>query len=122
MQRYASEKARYDEARSDLDARQQTLTRKIADFAGEKTLGQCQQEWASIIEQHKALGDARRDLQRSLAHVDTLKAMVKTAQPPQKPDELTLSRQETDALLSSALTERSQNQLRLGQQIGRAHV
>ena len=122
QQQYAAEKAQYDAARSDLAARQEALEQETAAFTGEKTLGQCQDEWNRIAGLHRILLDARREQQKAQELLDTLRPMVRSVNPPTEPDELTFTQRETDALLSSATAERSQNQLRLGQLQGQAEA
>ena len=122
QQQYTAEKSLYDAAHSDLNARQQALDREIAAFTGAKTLGQCQDEWNRAAGLHRILADARREQQKAQELLDTLRPMVRIVNPPTEPDGLTFTREETDALLSSATVERSQNQLRLGQLQGQAEA
>ena len=72
-----------------------------------------------IIADNDALLEARREHQRACAHADALRAMVRPVQPPQMPDELTLSAQETAQQISDSAAELRQLQLRLGQCQGR---
>ena len=79
-------------------------------------------KWHQILNHWDAFADARRDLQQAENLVATVQAMAKTAQPPQYPDALTQSPEETEALLNSARFELRQLHLKLGQNQGRAEA
>jgi len=120
--RFEEEKQRITALRADADAGMQALEQKIQAFAGEKTLGQCREEWDGIAAQWKRLGDARRDLQRADAHAKALQEMVREAPPAQFADELDYTAGETDTMLTNARLEQKQSQLRLGQLQGQAEA
>jgi len=119
---YIADRSRWETLKNSLNTRQQALDQEITAFAGEKTLGQCQDEWNRVAGLHRILLDARREQQNAQELLETLRPMVRIVNPPTEPDSLAFTREETDALLSSALSARSQNQLRLGQLQGQAET
>ena len=122
QQAYAENYARYEALRGDLDARKKALDEAISRFAKGDSLSIALDQWNQILGHWAAFGDARRDLQKADTLAATVQAMAKTAQPPQFPDELTHSYEETEALLSSARFELRQLQLKLGQNQGRSEA
>lgn len=121
-QKYAAEIAQYQTIRGDFDARRDALDERIRRFTGGESLDAALEQWNQILASWDALGDARRSLLQAENHAAALQAMAKPAQPPQYPDSLTHSPEETDALLSSARFELRQLQLKLGQYQGRAEA
>ena len=120
----AYEKA-YAEAtalRGDLDIRQEQLTRQIIGFAQGETLAEAIDRRQQTVAAWNALADATRELRRCESHVQTLKSMAHTAEPPRFPDTLTHTESETDAFLQSARFELRQLQLKLGQYQGRSET
>lgn len=122
QQEYAESYARYEALRGDLDTRKNALEEAIESFAKGDSLSVALDQWNQILGHWDAYGDARRDLQKADTLAATVQAMAKTAQPPQFPDELTHSYEETEALLSSARFELRQLQLKLGQNQGRSEA
>ncbi|MBR4972325.1 MAG: AAA family ATPase [Oscillospiraceae bacterium] len=76
----------------------------------------------AVIDAHDALADAHREHQQKAAHAATLGAMVKKAEAPALPDQLTCSEAETVRALADLEFETKQLQLRLGQYQGRMDV
>ena len=72
-----------------------------------------------ILATHDALADARRAHQHAAAHADTLRTLAKPAAKPERPDTLSLTEAQTDAMLRQLDFEQKQLQLRLGQYQGR---
>ena len=122
QRQYTDDLAQYRALRGDLDARQAALDEEIATFSKGESLDGMLDKWHQILNHWDAFGDARRDLQQASTLVATVQAMAKTAQPPQYPDELTQSPEETEAMLNSARFELRQLHLKLGQNQGRAEV
>jgi len=120
----AYEKA-YAEAtalRGDLDIRQEALAQEIKAFAPDESLTETIGHWQQTIAAWNALADATRELRRCESHVQALKSMAHTAEPPRFPDTLTHTESETDAFLQSARFELRQLQLKLGQYQGRSEA
>ena len=126
---FAAEQAAYQQALAQVQSaseayssRRQALDEKIHALTGGTTLPDCQKQWRQILDRWDALGDARRDLQRSEAHLKALQSMVKTPEPPTQADALTLTESQTDAQLANARFEQRQLQLELGQCQGKAEA
>ena len=115
LTQYHHDFAEYQQALAEAQAEQQSLNDRIHALTGGSSLQECQSQWNQCISAWNALEDARRDLVRQQSHVQALRSMVKTLQPPQFPDELSCSLSETDARLVNARFEQKQLQLQLGQ-------
>ena len=116
---YRRSVARCQEARGDLDQRKEALQADIQKLSGDSSLQEQLDRWLWILDCREELEDALQDLNQAEHHLETAKAMAKTAEPPQSPDTLTYSGSETEKLLLDAATEHRQLQLRLGQAQGR---
>ena len=119
---YAQAQQEYEEAVNALDQQRQTLVEQIQSLTNGEPLADCLEKWENISLRHRALGDARRDLQRSEEQLTALRAMTRQVSAPEFADALTLTRSETDAQLNNAAFEQKQNQLRLGQCQGQAEA
>ena len=108
--------------RGDLDVRQETLAREIADYVQDQTLAETIDRWQQTLAAWNAQADAARELRRAESHVQALQSMARTAEPPRYPDTLTHTESETDAFLQSARFELRQLQLKLGQYQGRSEA
>ena len=110
----------YRQTVAELQRRQETLINQLQELTEGAPVGECLEKWEQVAQKWKALGDARRELQRMESQISAMQAMAKEMPAPTAPDELTNTLEETDALLSSAAFEQKQNQLRLGQFQGQA--
>ena len=72
-------------------------------------------DYAAILRAWDRLDQAEKDLAHRQSHLQALKEMARTAPPPPGPDELTLSRRETDTLLSRTKDQLDRLHQRLGQ-------
>ena len=113
-QNYRRELANYRQHRGDLDSRREALRQRMHDLSGSRSLN----DWQNVLNAWDALGDARRTLQQAEHHLTSLQAMVKTANAPTQPDELTYTDAQTDRLLSDAHVEQRQLHQKLGQCLG----
>lgn len=104
-----------DSRRQRIDA----LNAKISDFCKGQSLQDRQAQWREMLQCYHALAEAQKEYLRCDSHVQALQAMAKPALPPQFPDEMTESEEETARLLSSGAYEQQQIQLKLGQCLGR---
>ena len=104
----------------ELQQRREALVNQLQELTEGAPVGECLEKWEQVAQKWKALGDARRELQRMESQISAMQAMAKEMPAPTAPDELTNTLEETDALLSSAAFEQKQNQLRLGQFQGQA--
>lgn len=108
--------------RGDVDQRLKAVGDKISAFAeGGDLQGQIN-HLNSVLSAWKLLADANRDLQQAASHADTVRAMAKPVRPPEFPDTLEYSKDETNALMANAVSERQQTQRRLGQFQGQAEA
>ena len=121
-QQHEEDLASYAALRGDLDRRKADLDAKIQQFAAGETLEDAWNRWNQILGHWEAYGDARRDLMKADALVATVQALSKPVQKPARPDELTYTAEETEALLSSARFELRQTQIKLGQNQGRSEA
>lgn len=124
-QRHAQSQQEFNDALNGYQAAQDSrrhrvdaLNAEISAFCKGQSLQDSQAQWQEMLQRYHALADARKEYQRCDSHVHTLQAMVKPAQPPQFPDEMTESEEETARLLSSCAYEQQQLQLKLGQCLG----
>ena len=76
------------------------------------------QKWEGVLREHRALSAALQALTQAENRVTDLSAAIKTAQPPETPDTLTLSRAETDAALQDISLQLHHLQRQEGQCIG----
>lgn len=106
--------------RGDLDARLETTTQKIIKMTSGRGLTNSLHHWNGILAHWDALSDARRDVRQAEHHLQTLRSMVKPAQPPATADTLTYTMAETDRLLSDAGDQLRQLHNKLGQYQGQS--
>lgn len=119
-QAYDEAVAQYSKTIRELESRRNSLISQIQELTGERSVADSLAYWEDVTRKWRRLGDARRDLQRAESQIVTWQAMAKDVPAPEKPDTLTYSLSETDALLRSAEFEQQQNNNRLGQYQGQA--
>ena len=119
---YTQARQEYEEAADALNQQRQTLVAQMQSLTNGEPLAACLENWERIAQRHRALGDARRDLQRAEEQLTALRSMTREVAVPAFADTLNLTRSETDAQLQSAAYEQKQNQLRLGQYQGQAEA
>ena len=118
---YAEETTRYETAleqyRQELAAINSQLdqvTQQITALTGGKEWTQCEQEWQTGLDLHRAYADALRELRRDREIVQALTSPQKLPPMPQSPDDLTFSMAETARLLADVDYESRQLQHKLG--------
>ena len=104
--------------RADLERRTADLKTRMDELTGTTSMTERQGEWTATVAAWDALGDARRDLQRTESHAQALRAMARILPPPEKPDELSYTAEETDSMLSEARLKQQQLNVKLGQCLG----
>lgn len=119
-QSYEQEAGQYRQTVVELQQRREALVNQLQELTEGAPIGECLEKWEQVAQKWKALGDARRDLQRLESQISAMQSMTKEMPAPTQPDDLTHTLSETDALISSAAFEQKQNQLRLGQFQGQA--
>ncbi len=116
---YASQRSKYHADRAALDSRMADLKEKIQSLTGGDSLAACESEWKAARSSVAALAEARREYQRAETLTQALTASHKEVLPPQFPDTMTHSAQDTEKLLSDCILEQQQLQLQLGHCQGR---
>ena len=119
---YETAFAEYESTLSALSHQRQTLEQQIIALTGGDSLSNFLEDCRQKVSAWDALEEARRELRRAESYATDLKSMVKPAEKPEKPDMLTQTEEETDALLTSARFELKQLQLKLGQNQGRTEA
>ena len=116
---YALAYARYQESRGNLDQRTARVREEITRLSCGTSLQEQLVTRLQILDAWDRWENAQRDLQRAQSHAVTAEAMAKSARPPQFPDTLDYTEEETARLISDAAYEHRQLQLQLGQCQGR---
>ena len=119
LRSYQKELKTYTDASGDVEVRLMVLRKRREALCGEREPEALLEEWQKVLAQWDARGNARREVLRTQSHLEALSAMVKPAQKPQMPDNLTHSDAETTRLLSDCAVEQQRLQNRLGQYQGR---
>ena len=104
----------YEASLEDIQNRQRNAQDHLNELTAGKTVAEYQDHWNGILSVWSDLANTRRDLQSAEAHVQTLQAMAKTVEPPQAPDALSYSPEETEARLQNARMEQQQLHRNLG--------
>lgn len=115
-QGYRQDWARYHELLADSDAARRSLEGLRQALDGDP------RTWKSGVAAWDGVQEAALALEQARQHAQAVRAMAKTAPPPQSPDELTYPRQETDERSSRAREQLRQLQLKLGQCQGRMEL
>lgn len=119
---YTQALTRYQASAQESESRRKALEAAIRDLTGDRPLEECREEWSRVSAAWDALGNARKDLQTAEGHLQSLRSMAKSAEPPKYPDTLTGSLQETEEGLTEARLALRQLQLTLGQCLGQAEA
>lgn len=118
MADYEAEQEAYREVFEDLEVRLMVLRKRRESLCGSRSPESLLDFWQEIQEKQETLLAARREAAQARRHFETLKAMVKSVQKPQKPDSLPHTEEETAALLAECTSEQQRLQNRLGQYQG----
>ena len=116
---YETQLQQAEDARGAFSQREEALWAEAAEFTHGEPLADCINDWKNAVAAWEVYADARREAVRADSYWKTLRAMAKTAEVPETPDELTYTQPETLRLLSDANAERSQLHSRLSQYQGR---
>ena len=124
-QRYADDMANFTRAETaaaavsdSLSQRKQELRKSMYALTQGLTPDEAIQKWTGVVSEHDALEEARRAAAQAAERVADLASTTKPVAPPQQPDPLTLSAEETTQQLVTAGAELRQLQLTLGQCLG----
>ena len=104
--------------RNSVEQRNQQLQQQIQELTQGKNLWEAEDHWLSAARSRSELENARRELTRAQDYLQMLSS-VQEAKPPQFPDELTYTAQETARMISDCALQQKQLQLQLGQNQGR---
>ncbi len=116
------ETAEYLAKRKEIEQRTQILADRIRDNTNGEGLEACRRDWESTLERWNERDGAFRDVQQLRNHYRTLCAMVKPASPPEMPDDMDYSEQDTARLLSDCFAQRHTLERKLGQLQGKTEA
>ncbi len=119
---YEEKQAAYRENHLSYVTRKEALEANIRVLTGGEDLETAQSRWAQTVADWDALADARRDLEQKDSHANVLASMVRTVDPPKRPDTLTYSEADTARLLADGQFRQRQLHTQLGQCQGQAEV
>ncbi len=118
LENYKAARGQNKELRESLEQRNTQLQQQIRELTQGKPLWEAENHWLSAQKSRSQLEDAQRELTRARDYLQMLRS-VKEAAPPQFPDALTYTAQETARMLSDCTVQQKQLQLQLGQHQGR---
>lgn len=122
QQQYETQRDHAMQLRQDFDSRMGLLKEKIDTLTEGGSLADCQTNWAKTVTTWEALSDARRDLQHTQTHAQTLRSMLRNPEPPKEADALTYTSEETQRLLTEARLKQRQLHTKLGQNQGQTEA
>jgi len=111
---YRAQLEKYAADREDLNRRTAQLQAQTDALTHGHTLAQCRQAYLAAQEHYKTLSEAKREHYRASELLQALQSSHKEVLPPQFPDTMTHSPQETARLLSDCAYEQRQLQGKLG--------
>ncbi len=123
--KYAESRRNYEEKlvlyREKLEnhhTRQDHVNAQLQALTGGEALENAQHTWAKTVASWDALADARRDLEQKDGHANVVKAMIRTVEPPKRPDSLSYGEADTAQYLTDARLKQRQLHTQLGQCLG----
>ena len=116
---YTRELEEHRENLRQLDVRLKAILSQLDTMTEGKSPSRYEQETQTALQQHHTYADALRERGRLQEMVTTLESSHREITPPEAPDDLTFTMEETDRMLSDAALEARQLQQRLGQCQGR---
>ncbi len=117
---YDARLAAYQAAAGEWEAQQAQLRQQMNAYAGEQTVAACQNHWETVVQRHMALAAKRKELRRAREHLQALQEVAGTVEPPEFPDELTLSLPQTEQQIELTRDACRQTHKELGICIGKA--
>ena len=115
---HLAKRAQNQGLRESLERRNAALHRQTQELTQGKTLWEAETYWLAAQKSRSELDNARRELTRAEDYLQMLSS-VKEVTPPQFPDSLTYTAQETARMISDCTVQQKQLQLQLGQHQGR---
>ena len=122
LEEYAQAMAAYEAAKDKQRQDAAQLEQQIMAVTQGAPVTGARKYWEHILQQHRALLDAKKETTQAASHLEAVESMVRKAEPPQSPDSLTYSAQETEQLLAAAAAQQHQLQQMLGQAQGQAEI
>ena len=115
---YLRKKEAYDRQCADMKGSHSSLQTKIAALTKGQSLAQYEWQLQSYLEKHAMLADKKREYMQRQSFMEALEGSQKTAPAPSFPDELTLSKEETERQLTNSKVQRDSLRHQLGQLLG----
>ena len=112
---YGLDNETYQAQIKDLQERRENLTRQTTELTQGLPLMTCIARWEKILVDHADLHEARRNWKRATEYADDLAAMVKPADPPAYPDNLTHTAEQTEQALAELMSQNRQLDQQFGQ-------
>ena len=109
----------YQQRRQKLKTQIRALNETVRETTQEQGLEVCRSDWEQALAAWEACDEAQAEYHRTRAHLDTLESMVKPVNPPEFPDRITYSGEETRTLLAEATQERQRLENLRGQHQGK---
>ena len=106
-------------AQEDVDVRMLVLRKRKEALCGGQEPDALAEYWQQTLAKWESLDAARREAELAKSHYAALAAMAKESRKPGKPDNLTFSREETQAQLAECAQENQRLTARMGQYQGR---
>ena len=119
MAEYTTDLKTYQQSSSDLEVRQMVLVKKRDELCGYQEPEVLLTHWQQALAHWENCAAARREALRAKEHYETLNAMLRNAEKPSMPDELSWTEAETQTLEEEHLAEQQRLLGRLGQYQGR---
>lgn len=118
LEEHTAENEKYQQKLTDFRQKRESLLTAIHALTQGRSVSDCLQQWEDVARQWAQLGDARGVYETACAHAETLAAMAKPVQKPEKPDELDFPAPETQRRLEETHRQIRQLQQRQGQYQG----
>ena len=113
-QAYETQSAAHAEQQQALREKYDQLQQQLMTLTGGLSYLEAEQTWKDALSQHDALSRALREQKQAQTLASTLESDHPLPQPPQAPDALTYTAQQTARMISDSEFERHQLQLQLG--------
>ena len=122
LERYAKSLQEYEVQRQQQQLQREAVESQILTVTQGAPVTAARKYWEQVLSQHRALADAKKTVQQTHHHAETLAAMIRKAEPPKHPDSLTIPEAETMRRLETLAVQSQQLQHMLGQTQGQAET
>lgn len=110
---YEQQLQAYREARGDLDRRNKQISQELQTLTLGSSVEVFAGQWQQVLAQWKEYEDVCRDQQQAKQHLDSIRQMARTAEPPAFADTLNMPEEQTSRLISDYRLRQRQLQDRL---------